>query len=126
MKIIKKICPICVLVSMTWLTMLILKAFGYQVNEPILAMLMGGSAVGVSYTLSKKVTGLEMWWKLLSIPVGFALMFTLINFDWLKFTVFATAYLLLWVLFRRKGFTQSKDEEIAQQLNVKNQLKNCC
>ena len=50
----KKICPICVLVSSTWIILLTLRYFGYRIDESLIAMLMGGSAVGISYVLANK------------------------------------------------------------------------
>lgn len=126
MKIIKKICPICALVSVTWLTLLTLKGLGFQVNETLLAMLMGGSVVGVSYSLSKKIKGSEMWWKLLSVPLGFGLMFALSNFAWANFIAMTVAYSLLWLLFRQSSGSQLSNPESGRKTDINNQLKNCC
>lgn len=126
MKIIKKICPICALVSLTWFAMLVLKGFGYQVNETFLAMLMGGSAVGISYTIGKRVNRSEVLWKLFSVPLGFGVMFALINFAWISFFAMAVLYLLLWLLFRRSYNGQLFDSGSSRETDVNSQLKNCC
>jgi len=126
MEIIKKICPICVLVSGTWLTLLILKWFGYPVSESFLAMLMGGSVVGVSFTLEKKIKGPVMLWKLLTIPLGFGLMFALISFSWGSFVAQTLAYFLFWFLFRGGPNGEVRKSDSSQGSEINNQLKNCC
>jgi len=126
MKILKKVCPICVLVSVTWLTLLILKGFDYQINESFLAMLMGGSVVGVSYVLSRKVRKSEMWWKLLSIPVGFALMFALLEFNWVSVAIWLTVYFLFWLFFHQGHGKQSAELDSSSEVDIEDKLKNCC
>ncbi|MFA6536729.1 MAG: hypothetical protein WC250_02410 [Candidatus Paceibacterota bacterium] len=123
MQILKKICPICALVSLTWLTLLFLKGFDYPVSEPFIAMLMGGSAVGISYTLSRKISDREMWWKLISIPFGFAAMIALLNFAWLYFGLAIVGYLLLWFGFKGRSDVQVTRES---RQDIEEKLKNCC
>lgn len=126
MKIIKKICPICVLVSATWLTMYLLRGLGYQMDEYLMAMLMGGSVVGTSYTLGKKVGGSEMLWKLFSIPIGFGVMFALINYAWGWFAVLVLVYLSLWLIFRTSTASLKVNPGVSSRADINNELKNCC
>jgi len=126
MEILKKVCPICILVSATWLTLLILKGFDYQVNELLLAMLMGGSVVGVSYVLSRKIKRSEIWWKLLSIPVGFVLMFALLEFNWVGVAIWLAVYFLFWLFFHQGYGKQSAKSDSSSEIDIKDKLKKCC
>lgn len=126
MKIIKKICPICILVSGTWLIMFWLRSFGYQVEENLLTMLMGGSVVGVSYTLGKKVVGSEMLWKLFSIPTGFGTMLALINYAWGWFAVLVSVYFVLWLIFRSGKTGHLVGRDYSKGEVISKELKNCC
>ena len=55
-KLIKiKVCAICGAVSITWITLLILKFIGYEIESLILGILMGQSIVGVMYYLEDKI-----------------------------------------------------------------------
>ncbi|HEY4518062.1 MAG TPA: hypothetical protein VJG48_00370, partial [Candidatus Paceibacterota bacterium] len=59
---VRRICPICALVSSAWVILLVLRYFGYNVNESLIALLMGGSAVGISYVLAGKLGGKAAKW----------------------------------------------------------------
>ena len=124
MTTLKKVCPICVLVGVVWLTMLAFKFLGYGVNGELLAMLMGGSAVGISYSVSNWLGAKKVWWKLISIPIGFAVMYSLLNFAWLYFFLFFLAYLFAWAIFRNLG--NGAEVKGAKSESIERQLKDCC
>ena len=124
MKILKKICPVCALISLTWLTLLIIKWLGYEVNNELLALLMGGSAVGISYTLANKLSRLVMAWKLIAIPFALAGMYALLNFAWGYFLLATMGYLIIWRLFSR--ITVGSVEPSKNEINIKKELNNCC
>ena len=125
MRWLKKICPICALVSLIWLTMLGFKWFGYNVSNELLAMLMGGSAVGISYTLANKLNRRMTVWKLVAIPIAVAGMYALFHFAWGYFLLAALAYLIAWFSFRNigaKALVQSNEGAV----DINKELKNCC
>lgn len=49
-----KICAICATVVSTWIGLLILKLIGYNINQIILAVLMGQSVTGFMYLLERR------------------------------------------------------------------------
>ncbi len=49
-----KICALCAAVSTTWLGLLGIKLFGFDIDPLIIGILMGGSAVGIMYLLEQK------------------------------------------------------------------------
>ena len=127
MKILKKICPICVLVALIWLVMLTFKWFGYRVNADLLALLMGGSAVGISYTLANKLSRWTMAWKLIAVPLGLAGMYALLQFAWAYFLVALVAYVIAWWLFSSAGTDTTPVVQPSQSVvDINKELKNCC
>src|SRR3989344_8256350 len=93
----RKLCPICAGVFLTWLWMIAgYFFFGYAADERILALLMGGSVVGAAYSLEKRLpkdrsAGL---WKLVSVPVGFLIVYAVLSRE-LLLSVVAVAVLLI-------------------------------
>jgi|SRR3989344_7468585 len=49
------ICAICAAVSITWISLIIMKLLGYIIDNVIIAILMGQSIVGIMYYLEKKL-----------------------------------------------------------------------
>ena len=127
MSLLKKICPICALVSLVWLTMLVAKWFGHNVNSELLALLMGGSAVGISYALANKLSSRTKAWKLIAIPVSLVAMYTLLHFAWGYFLLATGAYLFAWWRFRTTGIGPIGGQIISQsEVDINKELKNCC
>lgn len=124
MKILKKICPICALVSLIWLAMLIGKWLGYNVNDDLLAMLMGGSAVGISYVLANRLENRVMAWKFISIPIALAAMYALLHFAWGYFLLAMIGYLIVWAGFR--GAEAGVVRVGGGEVDIKKELNNCC
>ncbi len=128
MTFLKKICPVCAIVVATWLVMFAFKLLGYDVNDELLAMLMGGSAVGISYTLSTRLrpvfrTSMTVYWKLVAIPLGFAAMYAALQFAWWYVAGAAAMYALAWAAFNGM-FTVQKNERHSG--DVTKALDNCC
>ena len=124
MNVLKKTCPICVLVSSTWLILLALRFAGYDVSESLIALLMGGSVVGLSYMLVKHLPhGRVKLWKLLAIPVGFAAAWALLHFSWGYFSLAVLAYFLLWTAMRTGGTEKTKKES---PIDITKELEDCC
>lgn len=99
-----KICLICALVSVTWISLLIARGLGYPADLTLIAMLMGGSVVGITYTLSKRLSETQvMPWKLTAIPLGFLIAYTALYEQWLVAGIAAAAALTLGFFFFRKS-----------------------
>ncbi|TAL19275.1 hypothetical protein EPN90_03855 [Patescibacteria group bacterium] len=119
-----RLCPICAGVSGTWAWMLVVRYFGVTVEPAILAMLLGGSVVGVTYQLEKRLPAGRslVLFKALSIPAGFLLAYALI---WNWWPVFFAGLLILaavYFVFHRKP--EAGESQEVQDLEKK--LKNCC
>ena len=124
-----KICPVCAGVAGTWLWMLPAKFLGWQVDMTILALLMGGSVVGIAYQLEKRPAfagasaGKLMLWKLLFIPAGFAAAYSLISFWRTGFLVATLALLVILFEFLKHGGSHVSSEKIEE---LKKKMQNCC
>lgn len=127
-----KVCPICAGVSGTWLWILIgmftnqLSVIDYQLPA---AILMGGSIVGIAYTLDKSLPlgRSPLLWKIVFIPAGFVAVYSLISFLWLAF--FSIAVVLVLILFgflrRPKYKNKEKDNSRVKELEKKME-EECC
>jgi len=120
--LLKRICPICALVSSTWIVLLILRYAGYEIDESLIAMLMGGSAVGISYVLSTKSLGDRVTkWKLVSIPTAFLAAWLLLHYQFGWFISVVIIYALVYA-----GFRQPADSSNDQIKKIEHELENCC
>ena len=101
---IKEFCVICTSVSLTWLSLLILYRLNIFDNAVLIALLIGGSTVGLFYLAERKVrkewtmfrlpfllTLVVIGYSLLSIPDDITRIIALLSLLWLVFWV---AYLL--------------------------------
>lgn len=97
------VCPVCVGVAGTWGWMFVAHAAGYAVDMTVVALLMGGTPVGIAYVLEKKLPEgrLTAWWKLLAIPAGIALMYGLLSVRILWISGGAAAWLVIAAAFFR-------------------------
>lgn len=116
-----EICPICAGVFLTWFWLLILKFLNYNFDFLILALLMGGSAVGIAYKLGENIKSDKklFLWKLISIPFGFLAFYNLIYFHWLWFILILFLNTILFFLLK-DNLNNQKVEDIEKK------LKNCC
>lgn len=131
-----KVCPICAGVFGTWLWMLIgilsgrLSVANYQL--PV-AILMGGSVVGIAYRIEKRLPQTSAGWrtplllKTLFIPTGFAAVYGILASWWFIFIILAVSLLILTLMF----IGQIKDKIISERQNRKveeleDEMKNCC
>jgi len=124
----KKICPVCAGVALTWVGMLTLKFFfGYTIDKTLLAMLMGGSAVGISYYLDSYVPiRYYLPWRFLSVVPGFVAVYSLLAENWIVFIVFLTVWLTsLWffVLKNKKSDSGSDGGKVAE---LEKEFDKCC
>lgn len=140
----RKICAICAAVSLTWLWLLVLRSadggWGIEVDPLIIAILMGGSIVGVMYK-AEKVFEKRKWgrfWlvRLLIILGGTALVYFLLKG---ATCLFLSAVLILlaiawfvWILTlvaRKRGGpeTPAKSRRWSRAISeLEEKLKNCC
>jgi hypothetical protein len=122
-----KICPICVVVSGTWILLLILRYFGQPIDLTLIALLMGGSVVGIAYTLEKKLPAGRsgMAWKFISIVGGFILVYGVLSAWWVLMSVGAIGAVVAGVVFLRAGKASPvADSKPAKELEDK--MKQCC
>lgn len=132
-----RVCPICTGVSGTWIWMLVGMAIGqlpvtsYQL--PV-ALLMGGTVVGLAYQLEKRLpTGDDRWqspllWKILFIPTGFFGAYSLIGASWNLFAAAIVILAAIAVLFFYRGTwvgepPSKKDQAVAE---LEKKMKQCC
>ena len=93
-----KVCALCASVSTTWLGLLVMKLFGFEIDPLIMGILMGGSAVGIMYLLEKKMS--EKY-SILKFPF----LLTLFTLTYIVLTDFGEGLLIyliilfLWVVF---------------------------
>lgn len=125
----RKVCPICVGVSGTWLIMLFLRFFGTAIDPVILGILMGGSVVGIAYQGEKRLAKgrSQLLWKLLFIPLGFLFMFGVIEYSAANVLVSALALVFVVYIFLRvptKTPAQTVPQKDAEVIEEK--LNNCC
>lgn len=123
-----KICPICVGVAGTWAWLLtsawlsLLPLSGFQL--PI-AILIGGSVVGIAYQLEKNLSlHRPLIWKTLFISTGFIAAYGLISFSWRIFLPSAILLIILIPIFnQRPKHPKVQNKKVAE---LENKMKNCC
>ena len=135
-----KICPICLIVSATWLILSAGVAWGYLVIGTYLipiALLMGGTIVGIAYMGEKKchwATQHELLWKTLVIAGGMPLAYVLIT-NLNKFIVIVELLILIKIAYfffikqsRHGGTSGSKNLPTGQAgiSKTEEQMEQCC
>jgi len=125
-----KICPICIGVAGTWLWILIGIYSGFLDAEKwklIAAMFMGGSVVGIAYQLERRLDSEErLTWKALFIPVGFVLVYGLINLSWMHLILSLVGISLIAYLFLRKSASKKNSQISDKVAYLEKKMKNCC
>jgi hypothetical protein len=123
------ICPICAGVFLTWFILLALMLTGkisaFVFQMPI-ALLMGGSVVGIAYKLESKIKKNKsiLLFKVLFILFGFGLAYSLVLFNLISIIIFTI--LLMSSVFSFLNFKNidSKPNKDIDELIDK--MKNCC
>lgn len=115
-----KICPFCIGVAGTWIWMLAAYYLGYQTDLTILAMLMGGSMVGISYTLDK-YGEYSLLARTVFIVAGFEAIYSLINAEWTRFLI----SILIVISFAGKYFLKNRALS-HRAADLKEKMKQCC
>ena len=111
-----RVCLICTAVAGTWLTMLLLRTLGYSISIPILAMLMGGSVVGIAYQLERRLPEGHsvLLFKMTFIPLGFIAAYSIVIEQWVL-SITAIVILAL-VYFSCRAWTLRSANAIRQEL----------
>ncbi len=119
-----RVCPICAGVAGTWLWLVVAHVLGYQIDLVVPALLMGGSVVGITYQLEKKLPlgRPALLWKTLFIPAGFIGTYGLLTQWWGVFLV-SLAFLAL-VVFLFFSPHKKSQNRVVEELEKK--MKNCC
>lgn len=116
-------CPVCTGVSLTWAWLLAGDYLGAPVvPSAVIALLMGGSVVGVMYQLEKKFPGAPVravkLWKVLFTAGGFAAAYAALTREWVVLAIAAIfiVALSLAVFLPRRGAAKDIEEK----------MKGCC
>ena len=119
-----RVCPICAGVSGTWLLMLVLRILGYPISTLALAMLMGGSVVGISYQLEKRLPEWRssLLFKTLFIPVGFIAAYGIVEENWVLVGATIAVLCVITSLFLSR--TSPPDADTIAELKKK--MDECC
>ena len=118
-------CPICVGVSITWLWMLVRYHTGMAIDPAVLALLMGGTVVGLAYRAESRLNPARnrLLWKVLFIPLGFFGMFSLIKAEWLIAGGSALALALIFFAFATRAKEHPPEQRVEE---IEEKLKQCC
>jgi len=123
---VKKFCPICAAVSLTWLWLLLKYFLGWHVDTLLIAILMGGSVIGIMYQLKRTP------WAHLYAVAGFSAVYFLLQENWLWFGIaFGLAILLgIWQrsesltkVYRGKKLSSELEKEVKE---IEKKLEECC
>ncbi len=119
-------CPICIGVGGTWLWMAAARELGLAVDASMLAVLLGGSVVGLAFQLEKRLPRgrSPVLWKALSVPAGFVAAYGLAGPHWIFLGAGAAGLALLSLVFLRPPGAQEKSSAAVEKLEE--QMKRCC
>lgn len=129
-----KICPICIGVFVTWLWVLIGLYTGWLEDgswKLIAAIAMGGSIVGISYQIEKRLilagvsAGKLLLFKIFFVPVGFVGVYSLISGWWLVFAVCVLFLIAISLIFLRPPPTK-REESKKTVKDLEEKMKDCC
>lgn len=121
------ICPVCAGVAGTWLWMLAAReAAAFAVDPTILAVLLGGSAVGVTHSITSRLpqSRSRQFWKALLLAGGFALAYALALASWTLAATAAAQFALTAALALRRDSAPARDEGAIEILQER--MKKCC
>ena len=93
---IKKLCAICLSVTLTWILLLILYFIGIFADKLVIAILMGHTSLGLYYILEKKVRKRLLIFRLPYLLTSISIIYFIFN----GFMINAVYFILgLWLLF---------------------------
>lgn len=120
------ICPICVGIAATWIWMLAGRIAGLEFDTSMIAILLGGSVVGMGDQLEKHLPGdrSPLLWKTLFLPIGFVAAYGLATGHWTVLAMAIVALLLLTAAFFVPRRQPEKNNAVVEKL--KEDMKKCC
>ncbi len=120
------ICPICVGIAGTWLWMLTGQLAGFAVDATMLAILMGGSVVGIGYQLEKHLPPgrAQLLWKTLFLTTGFTAVYGVATAHWDLMASAIVALVLLTAVFFIPRRQPENNNAVVEKL--KEDMKKCC
>lgn len=126
-----QICPICAGVSATWLLILTGAALGFLEARTWLLLagiLMGGSVTGIAYQAEKRLPAgrSALAWKVFFIPLGFAAVYSLLQFWWLIFAGLSLALTAGAALFFYGRQVPASEARRKQVESLKAKMEDCC
>ena len=120
------VCPICVGVAGTWIWMLGARLAGFAFDASMLAILLGGSVVGIAYQLEKHLPRgrAPLLWKTLFLPSGFVAAYGVAVPHWSLLAIASVALLILTAVF----FTPRRHSESSSAAveKLERDMKECC
>lgn len=124
---IKRICPICIGVSGTWLWMIIAQILGFQMDVLVIAILLGGSVVGIAYQLAKRVPeSKSLALKMVIIPLGFFAAYNLATLSWNVFFISLAVIVAAVFGFWKVAIQHDPEEKKHVVKELEDKMKNCC
>jgi len=122
-----KICSICAGVSGTWLWLITAIFLDYQIDAIFPAVLMGGSVVGITYQIERKLPLQKspILFKMLFIPSGFIAVYSMLLSQYLIFLVTIIFLIALSFLFLKIP-NKNTDKDGGKIEELEKNLKNCC
>lgn len=130
------LCSICVSVSFSWIFLLILWIFGYEVSPLSIGILMGMSITGLMYKMEafyKKKDVRNFWFVRLILILGglyFVIMLLLKQWNYLLLIAVSTLLLGGLATFLFQGTTHrdvlEEQEKLGRKSEVIKRLDNCC
>ncbi|HXV27271.1 MAG TPA: hypothetical protein VD862_04605 [Candidatus Paceibacterota bacterium] len=121
-----KICPICTIVSGTWIALLLWRADGHAVDAALIATLIGGSAVGIAYLLRERTAAARRTaFMLVFVPAGLAAAYAAAVQAWHFAALAVIGAALITVAFtERRGHPGTvRNWSVAE---AERKLKECC
>jgi hypothetical protein len=123
-----RVCAICAGTAGTWIWLLVGVLTGglsFVTYMPVVAILMGGSVVGIAYQSEKylRIGRSALLWKALFIPLGFGTVWSVTNFE------FGFVILGVIVLLAVAGFFLEpplRKTEAARAARLEENMKDCC
>lgn len=123
-----KVCSVCAGTAGTWIWLLVAVTFGwlpFMSSMPVIAILMGGSVVGIAYQGEKylKPGRSSLLWKALFIPLGFGTVWSVTEF------AFGFVILGVLVLLAIAGFFLElplMKGDVARAERLEKNMKDCC
>ena len=120
-----RVCPICAGVSLTWILILAGIYLGWLGGswQLIAATAMGGSVVGIAYSLKTRKV---LLFKSLFIPIGFIAAYELLARSWLLSIASLAILAFLAIAFTRRGKVLLGSDENLKVKRVEKEMEECC